>query len=78
MVMAMNKLHPVAAQLLAEIEAFMERTGMSPTAFGRRALNDGNFIPRLEQGRAPSLGTIDRVRKFIAQNSKAARQWKAS
>ena len=40
--------------------------------------NDGNYIPRLEQGRTPSLLTIDKVRKYIAQRSRAAKPWKAS
>jgi len=70
----MNKMHPVTAQLLTEIEAYRARAGISKTAFGRRAMADGNFVPRLQQGRAPSLRTIDRVRKFLAQADLAAKR----
>ena len=70
------RLHPMAAELLAEIEAFRALTGINKTTFGRRVLRDGNFVSRLEAGRAPTLKTIDKVRQFIARNSKAARPWK--
>ena len=71
------KLHPVAAELLAEIEAYRALTGVNKTTFGQRALRDGNFVRRLEGGRAPSLKTIDKVRGFIHRNSRAANVWKA-
>ena len=70
------KLHPVAEQLLAEIEAYRALTGVNKTAFGQRVLRDGNFVRRLEDGRTPSLKTIDKVRQFIHRNSRAAKAWK--
>lgn len=62
-----------AQTFLAEIEAFLERGGMSATAFGRTALNDPNFVHDLRAGRLPNLGLVDRVHKFIqSQEANAA------
>jgi hypothetical protein len=70
----MNKnLHPVVKELLAEIDAYRAMAGVNATEFGLWAMKDGTFIARLKRGRSPSLETIDRVRKYIASKSKAAR-----
>ncbi len=52
--------------LLAKIEAFLERTGMSPTAFGIKALNDPPFVQQLRDGRDPKMSTAQKVEQFIA------------
>ena len=70
----MKKPHPIAAQLLADIEAFCEKTGMFQTHFGQQAVRDGNFIPRLRAGRVPTLRNIDRVRAFMDRKTKAVRK----
>lgn len=58
---------------LADIDAFLERSGMTATAFGRAALNDPNFVGDLRQGRKPNLGLVDRVHAFIhSQEADAA------
>ncbi len=54
-----------AQTFLAEIEAFLERSGMSATAFGRGSLNDPNFVHDLRTGRMPNLGIVGRVHEFI-------------
>lgn len=56
----------LSEQFLAEVDAFLSRTGMDPTRFGRQALNDPNFVFSVRKGRSPSLRTIDRVRQFMA------------
>jgi hypothetical protein len=66
-----KKLHPAAAALLAEIEAYRARSGTDRTNFGKQALRNGNFIPRLEGGAIPTFKTIDRVRAFIDSQTKA-------
>jgi len=66
-----KKLHPAAAALLAEIEAYRARSGVDRTNFGKQALRNGNFIPRLEAGVTPTFKTIDRVRAFIDSHTKA-------
>ncbi|HLH92565.1 MAG TPA: hypothetical protein VKX28_29400 [Xanthobacteraceae bacterium] len=57
---------------LAEIEAFLQRAGMSPSGFGRAALRDPNFVRDLRGGRAPSLRLVDRARAFMAARRDSA------
>lgn len=52
----------------AEIAAFLKRTGMRPTTFGREAMDDPSFVATLESGRAPNLRTIERARTFMEKN----------
>jgi hypothetical protein len=69
----MARLHPTVQALLAEVEAYRVRSGTDRTRFGLEAVNDGNFITRLEHGRLPTIRTIERVRAFIDRNSKAVK-----
>jgi hypothetical protein len=53
-------------QFIAEIDAFLNRSGMTPTAFGWEALKDPNFVGDLKKkGRKPTLGVVGRVKEFI-------------
>lgn len=61
------------ATLLAEIEAFLSETGTKATAFGLRALNDGTFVKRLRDGAGVTVGTVDRVRAYIASQRIASK-----
>jgi len=54
-----------AEQFLADIEAFLERTGTTASAFGKSAVNDPNFVGDLREGRKPNLGLVDRVHEFM-------------
>ena len=49
----------------ARIAAFLESTGMSPTAFGMRAVGDPNLMRQIAQGRSLSLRMADRILAFI-------------
>jgi phosphopantothenoylcysteine decarboxylase/phosphopantothenate--cysteine ligase len=52
----------------AEIEAFLARTGMSPTRLGKEAVGDPRFVFDLrEKGRAPSARLMDAVAAFMAR-----------
>lgn len=51
--------------LIDEIDAFLERTGMSQTAFGTQALNDPPFVQQLRDGRDIKMSTGERVRAFM-------------
>jgi len=44
---------------------------MTPTAFGKRAMNDPNFVHRLRDGRIPGITTIERIHAYIAKHTKA-------
>lgn len=70
----MTKIHPAVSELLAEIEAYRARAGIDRTHFGLEAMNDGNFITRLEHGRNPRFETIDKVKGYINKKTKAVRK----
>jgi hypothetical protein len=52
--------------ILAEIEAFRQRTGMSATRFGELAVNDPAFLLKFGRGRKIEIDTLDRLRAFMA------------
>jgi predicted transcriptional regulator len=69
----MAKLHPIAAKLLADIEAYRVRVGIDRTAFGLEAADDGHFIPRVEGGKIPRIPTLDRVYRYMERTSRAVK-----
>jgi len=58
---------PSDADMLAKIEAFCDRHGMSPTTFGRKAVGDGNFVTGLRGKRSMTLRTGKRIVDFMAR-----------
>ncbi len=60
-------------KLLADIEAFLAKTGMSETEFNRTAAPDHHFIRRLRSGKSCTLATADSVRLFMATYKARAR-----
>ena len=55
--------------LLAEIERFLARTGVTPTKLGLAAVNDGHLVANLRKGHSVTLKTADKVRAYMAQHS---------
>ena len=53
--------------LLAEIEAFLARSGLTPTKFGIAAVNDGHLVANLRQGHSITLKTADKVRAYMRE-----------
>lgn len=53
--------------LLPVIEAYLRKSGMAPTSFGRAAVRDPRFVWDLRKGRVPQARTRRRIRHFIAQ-----------
>ena len=51
--------------LIRKIEAFMRRTKMPQTKFGRLAANDPQFVFDLQRGRVPRPKTEQRVEHFM-------------
>ena len=49
----------------SRVSAFLGRTGLSPTAFGRMALGDPNLVRQIERGRSLTLRSADRVQAFM-------------
>lgn len=52
--------------LLADIHAFLVRSGIGPAYFGKVAANNSSLIPRLEEGRPVLAPTERRIREFMA------------
>ena len=53
-------------QFNARLNAFLGRTGMSPTTLGMMAVGDPSLLRQIERGRSPSLRTADRILAFMA------------
>ena len=66
-------LTPTASALLAEIEAYLDASGLAATAFGIAAVNDGHLVRDLRDGVDIRASKIDRVREFMAENAKPKR-----
>ena len=54
-------------QFASRLSAFLRRTGLRPTTFGRMALGDPNLVRQIDGGRSLSLKTADRVLAFMAE-----------
>ncbi len=52
---------------LDRVETFLAKSGTAPTALGKAAVSDPNFVFDLREGRIPSLAIVDRVEKFIRE-----------
>jgi hypothetical protein len=61
-------------QILSEIEAFLTREGMAPTAFGLAAMRDKGFVNRLRAGGNITVTTADRLRNFMASHHSARKE----
>lgn len=55
----------MSSSLLKRIEAYLIRSGMRPSEFGRQALRDGMFVGELRRGRTPRPRTEARVNDFL-------------
>lgn len=51
--------------LLSRIEAYLRRTGMPPTRFGREAVRDPRLVHDLRRGRTVGDKIVRRVTAFI-------------
>jgi hypothetical protein len=62
--------------LLAEMKAFLNRSGMAASYFGKKACGNSEVIARLEAGGTVTLDTAHSIRKFIANygTTRATRQ----
>ena len=51
--------------LLRTIEAFLRRTGLPETKFGRLAVSDPRLVTDLRRGREPRKRLVQRVEHFM-------------
>lgn len=54
-----------AMRLLREVEAHLDETGTSPSAFGRKIIGNSSLVPSLRGGGMPQAATIERIRAAI-------------
>ena len=71
-VLACMNLEAIGPSFLRRVEAFLKVTGIKPHVLGKDALGDPGFVLRLERGRSPTLGTVDKVSDWMADNSSPA------
>lgn len=50
---------------LTSVEDFLKQSGMTPTAFGQRALNDPTLVHEMRRGRECKRATRARILEFI-------------
>lgn len=63
---------PTHEELLARIDAFLERHGLTASTFGREATGEPNLVTTLRGGRSPSLRTMHRLADFMAERDREA------
>ena len=56
--------------LLRAIELYLERTGTTPTRFGREVMGDPRIVHDLRRGRQLRETTAARLRAFLNQSGK--------
>lgn len=56
--------------LIWRIERFLRRSGMPPTTFGRRAINDPQLLHDLRNGRQLRAATAARIEAFIQEQAR--------
>ena len=59
-------------RFLADIESYLTAAGMDPTTFGKRTMNDPQFVFDLRKGRVPSATTLDKVWLWMSDNEPQA------
>jgi hypothetical protein len=66
-----TSISPSQRALLAQVEAFLARTGMSERSFGRRVAKDGNLVRRMRV-RPITYPTGDLILAFMRDNPDGA------
>lgn len=65
-------------KFLGRVEAFLERTGMAPSRFGKLTCNDSNLLWQLRQGRelrrATEAAVVDFMRRHRGSKAGARRR----
>lgn len=56
--------------LLTEIEAFLQETGISASYFGKKYFQNSDLVDRLRRGGTTFVRTEQRVREFIKAERK--------
>jgi len=57
--------------LISEIEGFLQRTGMTATAFGRAVAKDPALVSDIRRGRRPNFDLVASMRAFMVEHEGA-------
>ena len=60
---------PLGPAFGREVEAFLETAGAKASVLGEEAAGNRSFVGKLRQGASPTLGTVDRVRAWMAAHA---------
>lgn len=60
------------ATLLRQIDAFTARHGLTDTAFGLAAVNDGKIVARIRAGKNITYRTAARLTEFMSHRDRDA------
>lgn len=52
-------------ELLAQVDAFLARTGMAPTRLGREVMGEASLVARMRDGRSLSLRNANKLLEFM-------------
>lgn len=58
--------------LLERIEVHLRERKMTPSRFGREAVNDWKFVSQLRTGREPRTKTVERVLRYLERQARSA------
>lgn len=58
-------MHDTAQELRNTVRRYLERTGITPSQLGRKAVNNPSFVSKFLNGSSPQLKTADRVLKAM-------------
>lgn len=59
----------IHSSLVADIDAFLERSGMSQSYFGKVSTGNSEVVARLKVGRTITGRTEQKIREFIKEHS---------
>ena len=65
-------------ELLHRVEAFLKKTAMPPSVFGRAAVHDPRLVVDLRNGREPGVKIRSRVEHFMNKWQEDAREGRAA
>jgi hypothetical protein len=68
----------IQSDLLSDVEAFIQQSGIGESTFGKRAVNDGKLVSRLRDQANMTLGTINKVRTYLDAQKAVARKGEAA
>lgn len=63
---------PSQTEVVAAIDACIDRHSISPTRFGAEATGDGNLVADLRRGVSPRLERLHRINEYIERRDREA------